>query len=109
MMHFRNAPRAQADLATTVYADGYYFACRTVDLSIGGMRLASLGGLTHHAARPFYLVEFLFDAGAAVALARPAWWQAGEAAFRIISMADCDRLSLAEQLDSSVKNGLALY
>lgn len=109
MTHFRSTPRAQADLPITVFADGYEFACRTVDLSTHGMRVAALGGLAHHAARPFYLVEFPLFAGSAVALARPAWWQDGEAAFRIVAMADCDRLSLAEQMDASMKSGLALF
>ena len=110
MPHFRTTPRAQADLPITVFADGYRFACRTVDLSTHGVRVSHLGGLEHHVARLFYLVEFpLLSEGSAVALARPAWWQDGEAAFRIVEMADCDRLTLAEQMDAAMKSGLALY
>lgn len=109
MLHHRNTPRAQTDLPVTVYADGYLFDCRAVDLSTQGVRIASLGGLEHHAARPFYLVEFPIVGGSAVALARPAWWQGGEAAFHIVAMADCDRLALAEKMDAATKSGLTFY
>lgn len=108
-MHHRSALRAQADLPVTVYADGYVFDCRTADVSTQGMRLASVGGLAHHTARPVYLIEFPFDSGSALAIARPAWWRGGEAAFHFVAMSDCDRLSIAERMDASRKIDLALF
>jgi hypothetical protein len=91
-----------------VHADGYAFACRTVDLSTGGFRVAGIGGLKHHEARPFYWVDLPSGDGVATVLARVAWWQDREVAFHIIKMAACDRLSLAEKMDESVRVGLAL-
>lgn len=109
-MHHRSSLRAQADVPVTVYADGYAFEGRTLDLSTRGMRFTANPGLVYHAARPFFVVKLAFatDAPPATALARTAWWNEREAAFYFISMGETDRLSVAEKMDDSVRHGLAL-
>lgn len=109
MMHHRNTVRAQTDVRVTVHADGVAFPCRAVDLSTDGLVVEPARALSNHTARSVYWLELPLGEAGIVVLARPAWRNGNAVAFRFIDLSECDRLTLAEHMDASLKLGLTLH
>jgi len=108
-MHHRSTLRAQTDVPVSVQADGVTFPCRAVDLSPQGVVLEPAAAFAHHDARCVYWLELRLDDRAVRALARPAWRNDQAIAFRFIGLDACDRLTISEHMDRSVKAGNTLH
>jgi hypothetical protein len=108
-MHRRSSVRVETDVSVTVYADGYTFECRAVDLSPDGVVIERTDGLCAHATRPFFWLKFPFGDHGVVALARPAWSRGKSQALRFIELGEHERLTLAEHMDEAAKSGRLLH
>jgi hypothetical protein len=105
----RSSVRAQTDLPVAVYADGFVFDCRATDISTSGVVIERARGLDSHEARPFYWLKFSIGAEGVLALARPVWNRGRTQALKIVEIAECDRLSIAEHMDSCSRQGMVLH
>ena len=110
-MRRRTTVRAQTDLVVEVLTDGVMFPCRAVDISTDGAVIECHPRFLERAPRLLHWLRIHVpgQAEAVVVLARPAWRVGRSQAFRFVKVDELDRLTLAETMDQSARQGFALH
>ncbi len=103
-MDRRISPRAALDAPLVAFVDGRRHTCRAIDLSINGLvieRPSTLGDRTLPTDSP---LELQLGGERPVRVRAKSVWRSGRyEAVRFVLIQDADRLTIAEQLDRTLR------
>ena len=98
-MERRIGSRAQVDLPVGAYVDGWWHACRAVDLSARGMVVQRTKSLSARGVPQLNAMLLHLGALRIGLRARTVWHHGSLQAVRFVALSDVDRLEIAEHLD----------
>lgn len=106
----RVGSRARVDLPVSTYIDGFWHACRAVDLSPSGMIVERTKSLAERLVSQTNAVELRMVGARPIRMrVRTVWTDGRYCAVRFVLMSDADRLTIAEHLDSLERGGQSLH
>jgi len=103
-MERRNGSRAQVDLPVGAYVDGWWHACRAVDLSPRGMVVQRTKSLAARVVPQLNALSLDLGGKQIGVHARTVWHEGRLQAVRFVAMNDVDRLDIAEHLDDVARS-----
>jgi hypothetical protein len=101
-MHSRISERFEINLPVWVSAQGFSYRCQTLNLSPYGVAVDRQAELLRHEDIPVYWLRFHLLGHYLVTLAQPTWSQGRHQGYRFLELSSCDRILLAETIDSAL-------